>query len=35
MDEDAILEDIVLDDDVRLQQRVEVSDRMSAELIDT
>jgi len=35
MDEDAILEDIVLNDDVRLRQRVEVSDRMSAELIDT
>ncbi len=34
-DTDAILEDIVLDDDVRLRERVEVSDRMSAELIDT
>lgn len=35
MDEDAILEEIVLDDNVRLRSNVEVSDRMSAELIDT
>jgi formylglycine-generating enzyme required for sulfatase activity len=35
IDEDAILEDIVIDDNVRLRQRVEVSDRMSAELLDT
>jgi len=35
MDTDTILNDIVLDDDVRLRERVEVSDRMSAELIDT
>ena len=34
LDEDAILEDIVLDDDVRLRQRVEVSDMMKAELLD-
>lgn len=35
LDEDAILEDIVLDDEVRLRPRVEVSDMMKAELIDT
>jgi hypothetical protein len=35
IDEDAILEEIVLDDSVRLRSKVEVSDRMSAELIDT
>lgn len=34
IDEEAILEDIVLDDDVRLRQRVEVSDMMRAELLD-
>ncbi len=34
MDEDAILEDIVLDDDVRVRPRVEVSDMMRAELLD-
>ena len=34
MDEDAILEDIVLDDDVKLRPKVEVSDMMKAELID-
>lgn len=34
LDEDAILEDIVLDEDVRLRQRVEVSDMMKAELLD-
>jgi formylglycine-generating enzyme required for sulfatase activity len=34
IDEDAILEDIVLDDDVRLRPRVEVSDMMQAELLD-
>ncbi|MCB9316990.1 MAG: hypothetical protein H6569_12700 [Lewinellaceae bacterium] len=34
IDEDAILEDIVLDDDVRLRPRVEVSDMMRAELLD-
>ncbi len=34
IDEDAILEDIVLDDEVRLRSRVEVSDMMKAELLD-
>lgn len=34
MDEDAILDDLVLDDDVRLRPRVEVSDMMRAELLD-
>ncbi|HRI61455.1 MAG TPA: glucosaminidase domain-containing protein [Saprospiraceae bacterium] len=34
IDEDAILEDIVFDDNVRLRQRVEVSDMMRAELLD-
>ena len=34
LDEDAILEDIVLDEEVRLRQRVEVSDMMKAELLD-
>ncbi len=34
VDEDAILEDLVMDDDVRLRERVEVSERMSAELVD-
>jgi formylglycine-generating enzyme required for sulfatase activity len=34
MDEDALLEDIVLDDNVRLRGRVEVSDIMRAELLD-
>ena len=34
LNEDAILEDIVLDEDVRLRQRVEVSDMMKAELLD-
>ncbi|MFN0015125.1 MAG: SUMF1/EgtB/PvdO family nonheme iron enzyme [Saprospiraceae bacterium] len=34
VDEDAILEDIVLDDDVRMRPRVEVSDMMRAELLD-
>ncbi len=34
IDEDAILEDIVLDDDVRLRPRMEVSDMMRAELLD-
>jgi len=34
IDEDALLEDIVLDDDVRVKQRVEVSDMMKAELLD-
>ncbi|MBK9491077.1 MAG: hypothetical protein IPO07_21505 [Haliscomenobacter sp.] len=34
IDEDAILEDIVIDSDVRLRERVEVSERMSAELLD-
>ncbi len=34
MDEDALLEDIVLDADVRVKQRVEVSDMMKAELLD-
>ena len=34
MDEDAILEDIVLDEDVRLKSKVEVSDMMKAELLD-
>ena len=35
IEEDAILEDIVIDNDVRIRERVEVSDRMSAELVDT
>ncbi|MEQ1744291.1 MAG: SUMF1/EgtB/PvdO family nonheme iron enzyme [Saprospiraceae bacterium] len=34
VDDDAILEDLVLDDDVRLRPRVEVSDMMRAELLD-
>lgn len=34
IDEDALFEDIVLDDNVRLRQRVEVSDMMKAELLD-
>ncbi|MDZ4682085.1 MAG: SUMF1/EgtB/PvdO family nonheme iron enzyme [Saprospiraceae bacterium] len=34
IDEDALLEDIVLDADVRVKQRVEVSDMMKAELLD-
>lgn len=34
VDEEAILEDIVLDDNVRLRQRVEVSEYMSAEIKD-
>ncbi len=34
IDEEAILEDIVLDDEVRLRSRVEVSDMMKAELLD-
>ncbi len=34
IDEDAILEDIVIDSDVRLRKQVEVSERMSAELLD-
>ena len=35
IDEDAILEDIIIDEDVRLKEKVEVSERMSAELVDT
>lgn len=35
MDEDAILEDIIIDKDTRLKERIEVSERMSAELVDT
>ena len=35
IDEDAILEDIIIDGDVRLKEKVEVSERMSAELLDT
>lgn len=35
IEEDAILEDIVINDDVRIRERIEVSDRMSAELVDT
>lgn len=35
IEEDAILEDIIIDDDVRIRERVEVSERMSAELVDT
>jgi hypothetical protein len=35
IDEDAILEDIIIDADVRLKEKVEVSERMSAELLDT
>jgi len=34
IDEDAILEDIIIDADVRLKEKVEVSERMSAELLD-
>ncbi len=34
IDEDALLEDIVLDANVRIKQRVEVSDMMKAELLD-
>ncbi|GAB4497536.1 MAG: hypothetical protein OHK0019_31290 [Saprospiraceae bacterium] len=34
LSEEAILEDIVLDNDVRLRPRVEVSDMMKAELLD-
>lgn len=34
IDEDAIIEDIVMDDDVKFRPRVEVSDMMKAELID-
>ena len=35
IDEDAILEDIIIDEDVHLKEKVEVSERMSAELLDT
>jgi len=35
IDEDAILEDIIIDADIRLKEKVEVSERMSAELLDT
>ncbi|MBK9488225.1 MAG: hypothetical protein IPO07_05080 [Haliscomenobacter sp.] len=35
IDEDAILEDIIIDADVCLKEKVEVSERMSAELLDT
>lgn len=35
IDEDAILEDIIIDADVHLKEKVEVSERMSAELLDT
>lgn len=35
IEEDAILEDIIIDADVRIRERVEVSERMSAELVDT
>lgn len=35
IEEDAIFEDIIIDDDVRIRERVEVSERMSAELVDT
>lgn len=35
IDEDAILEDIIIDADIRLKEKVEVSERMSAELVDT
>lgn len=34
IEEDAILEDIVIDADVRIRERIEVSERMSAELLD-
>ena len=34
VDSDALLDDITLDDDVRLRERVEVSDMMRAELLD-
>lgn len=35
IDEDAILEDIIIDKDTRLKERIDVSERMSAELVDT
>ena len=35
VEEDAVLQDIVLDDDVHLREHIEVSERMSAELLDT
>jgi Sulfatase-modifying factor enzyme 1/Effector-associated domain 11 len=35
IDEDAILEDIIIDKDTRLKERIEVSERMRAELVDT
>ncbi len=34
IDEEAIFEDLIVNDDVRLKERVEVSERMSAELMD-
>ena len=35
IDEDTILEDIIIDKDTRLKERIEVSERMRAELVDT
>lgn len=34
IDEDAILEDIIIDKDTRLKEKIEVSERMNAELVD-
>lgn len=35
IEEDAIYQDILVDDDVHVREQVEVSERMSAELVDT
>ncbi len=35
VDEDAILEDIIIDKDTRLKEKIEVSERMSAEILGT
>ncbi|WP_373548814.1 hypothetical protein [Haliscomenobacter sp.] len=35
VDEDAILEDIIIDKDTRLKEKIEVSERMSAEIVGT
>ncbi len=35
IDEDAILEDIIIDKDTRLKEKIEVSERMSAEILGT
>lgn len=34
IDEDAILEDIIIDKDTRVKEKIEVSERMSAEILD-